>query len=289
MTDNPFIQNLGETLQTLQVQKFTGLLMIKSAQGHQWSIYYLLGRKVWIQSRIHAIRRWCRHLAIHSPVFYERMTQPISQPYEQWNYKALARATKLKQFRRDHFSNIVENCLTEDLFDLLQVGSFQYSQSGQLLTYQAQSEAAANLPFVMLQPEETWQSAQTAWQVWQQNGLAKFSPDWAPVILQPKNLQAQATAESFQTLTALADGQHTLLDLSFKCQQPLLPLTKSILSHVTQKSMGFVELPDLIQHCPPQPQADTSPQNSMLCQTAPDTPHRLNKIATFAKKVSPFR
>jgi two-component system, chemotaxis family, response regulator PixG len=289
MTDNLFIQSVGEILQTQQTQKFTGLLTINSAQGHQWGIYYLLGRMVWIQSRIHAIRRWRRHLAIHSPVLYERMTQPTCQPYDQWNYRALARAIKLKQFRRDQFSNIVESCLTEDLFDLLQVGSFQYSQSGQLLTYQAQSEAAANLPFVILQPEESWQSAQTAWQVWQQNGLAKFSPDWAPVILQPENLQAQTTAEAFQTLTTFADGQRTLRDLSLKFQQPLLPLTKSILAHVTQKSMGLVELPDLIQQPLTQSQADINKQDSTLHQTLSAKPHKLTKVATLAKKITPFR
>jgi two-component system, chemotaxis family, response regulator PixG len=240
--------DLEERIQLYRGQQFTGLVKVNGQNGHQWVIYYLLGRIVWTKSRIHSLRRWQRHLAIHSPVFFEQITQPVSLSYESWNYASLARLVKLKQFRRDQFSKVVEGCITEDLFDILQVGTVQQVQLGKGLTYEAHSKEAANLPFIMLQQEIAWQEAQQEWLVWEQAGLSKFSPDWAPTIAQLETLKAQTPPQTFQTLTTFVDGQNTLRDLANRFKQPIIPLTKSILPYVSRKMLGLIEIPDLIEN-----------------------------------------
>lgn len=204
--------------------------------------------KVWIKSRTHSLRRWQRHLAIHSPVFFEQISQPASPSYESWNYASLSRLVKLKQFRRDQFSKVVESCITENIFDILQVSTLQHTQYGKDLTYEAHSREAAGLPFIMLQQESLWQEAQQEWYVWEQASLTKFFPDWAPTITQLEALKAQTPPQTFQTLTAFVDGQNTLRDLANKFKQPIIPLTKSLLPYVSRNMLGLTEIPDLIEN-----------------------------------------
>lgn len=248
MSGSLIASDLEEKIQAYREQQFTGLVKVNGQKEHQWFIYYLLGRIVWTKSRIHPLRRWQRHLAIHSPVFFEQITQPVSLSYESWNYASLARLVKLKQFRRDQFSKVVESCITENLFDILQVGTVQHSQTGQVLTYETYAKEAANLPFIMLQQERAWQEAQQEWLIWEQAGLAKFSPDWAPTIVQMETLKAQTPPQTFQTLTTFVDGTSTLRDLAVKFKQPIIPLTKSILPYVSRKMLGLVEVPDTVEN-----------------------------------------
>ncbi len=248
MSGSLITSDLEEKIQEYREQQFTGLVKVNGQQEHQWFIYYLLGRIVWTKSRIHSLRRWQRHLAVHSPVFFEQITQSVNLSYESWNYASLARLVKLKQFRRDQFSKVVESCITENLFDILQVGTAQHAQFGQSLAYETHAKEAASLPFIMLQQEQAWQEAQQEWHVWEQAGLAKFSPDWALTIAHLETLKAQTPPQTFQTLTTFVDGTSTLRDLSIKFKQPIIPLTKSILPYVSRKMLGLSEVPDILEN-----------------------------------------
>ncbi|NJM96821.1 MAG: response regulator [Phormidesmis sp. RL_2_1] len=104
------------------------------------------------------------------------------------------------------------------------------------------------MPFIMLQQELAWQSAQQEWQIWEQAGLSKFSPDWAPVITHIEVLQAQTPPQTFQTLTTFVDGDNTLRDLAIKFKQPIIPLAKSILPYVSRQMLGLTEIPDIIEN-----------------------------------------
>ena len=247
MQGSRIASDLEEKIQTYRDQQFTGFVKVNSPKGQQWYIYYLLGRIVWIKSRTHSVRRWQRHLAVHSPAFFEKITQSASVSYETWNYTTLARLVKLKQFRRDHFSKVVEGCITEDLFDILQVSTAQ-QQVGQMPVYQSYPKEAASLPFIMLQQELAWQEAQQEWQQWEQAGLAKFSPDWAPVITQMEALKEQTPAQTFQTLSTFITGKNTLRDLAIRFKQPIVPLAKSILPYVSRQMLGLTEIPDILEN-----------------------------------------
>ena len=248
MSGNPIANDLGEKLQTYRKQQFTGLVKVKSPDRQQWYIYYILGRIVWTKSRIHSLRRWQRHLAIHSPVFFNKLEKPAAHSYESWNYGALARLVKLKKFRRDHFSKIVVGCVKEDIFDLLYVGTAQYRKTGQTLAYETAKKQAAIVPFVMIQQELAWQEAQQDWQMWEKAGLSKVSPDWAPAIAQIDALKEHTPEKTFQILTRFVDGQNTLRDLAGIFKQPLIPLTKSLLPYMSRRMLNVVEVSDIVEN-----------------------------------------
>ena len=226
MLGNTITNELENKIQTYREQKFTGFVKVSGQSEYQWYIYYLLGRIVWVRSRMHTLRQWQRYLSFHSPVFFEQLTQPVAPPHNTWNYATLARLVKLKKFRRDQFYRIAEGCIIENLFDVLQNGALQHS-TGYSLTCHAYAKEAASMPFIMLEKDTVWSEAKDNWQTWQHAELAEISPDYAPKIIQLELLRQQAPPQSFQVLESFVDGETTLRELAFKLKQPVLALTKS--------------------------------------------------------------
>lgn len=236
---------LTENIHNCYEQQFTGLLKITEHTGKPWYVYFLLGRITWAQSSRHPLRSWKRHLAVHSPVLSEQINEPVSLYYEYWNYAALARLVRLKQFPREQFSKVVEGCVTEVLFDILQAGIWQIDKAVELVI-ENQPKEAASMPFIMLENLQTWEKAQHDWQRWEQAGLTKLSPNWAPLIKLPEDLKAQTPLQTFQTLTSFANGENTLRDLAVRFKQPIIPIAKSIRPYVGRQLLEFAEIPDIV-------------------------------------------
>ncbi|MEL7052143.1 MAG: response regulator, partial [Cyanobacteria bacterium J06588_5] len=186
-------------------------------------------------------------ITIHSPVLSKQIGNPVSLYYEYWNYAALSRLVKLKQFPRAQFAKIVEDSVAEVLFDILQATAWQYKEFGNLLI-EVQPGEAGNMPFVMLENLQSWQKAQQSWQQWEQAGLTKISPNWAPVIKNIDALKEQTPLQTFQTLNSFANGENTLRDLAIKVKQPIIPIARSIRPYVVKKLLSFTEIPDIVEN-----------------------------------------
>ena len=244
VSDNPVVHELEKQLKTCREKQFTGFLHVNGVAA-QWQICLLLGHVVWIKSRIHAVRRWRRYLAIHSPVFFSQLNRLGSPPYEEWDYCAIARQVKLKQFRRDHFVKVTEKCIIEDLFDIFYVGTNQYRAQKLTLTYRLVSQEASTLPYIMIQQHSLWQEVRDSWSAWARCGLTKCSPDWAPLIVETEKLKLQAPPKTFLILERFVNGDRTLRDLSLQLKQPVTALTKALLPYVSRKLIKFVEVSDI--------------------------------------------
>ncbi|MEL7522342.1 MAG: hypothetical protein AAGJ80_12145, partial [Cyanobacteria bacterium J06553_1] len=220
-------------------------MKISGPEGKQWYLYFLLGRIVWGQAGFHDLRRWQRYVALHNPVFFEQVNQPVSLYYEYWNYASLAKLVRRKQFPRDVFSKVVEYYVAEVIFDIIRTGTLHYSQPDELLM-ESVPRSVSKMPFIMLESLQSLQRAKQEWQRWSQVGLAKISPDWAPTIEDPETLKDRIPASTFQTLSSFANGEKTLRDISIECKQPIIPITKSILPHVSKQLLTLATLPDLV-------------------------------------------
>ena len=274
LSDNPIVKGLEEQLQNCREKQFTGFLQVNGVAA-QWHICFLLGHVVWVRSRIHTVRRWRRYLAIHSPVFFAQLNRLGAPPYQEWDYAAIARQVKLKQFRRDHFVKVAEKCIIEELFDIIYIGTNQHRALDQTLTYRLVSQEASTLPYIMIQQHGIWQEVLHAWSAWARFGLTKCSPDWAPLIVQSEKLKIQAPPKTFQILDRFINGDRTLRDLSLQLKQPMTTLTKALLPYISRKLIKFVEVPDiLIEEIPVSDralasgQSAQSPQNSFANRSA---------------------
>lgn len=246
MPKTPAAKNITEKIDSSYEQQFTGFHKITSHEGAQWYIYFLLGRIVWAQSSKHSFRKWRRHIAIHSPALSKQIGEPVNLYYEYWNYAALSRLVKLKQFPRTQFSKIAEGYVEEVLFDILQAGEWQYEKFGELLI-EAHPKEAVNMPFLMLDNIQPWQKSRQRWHQWKQAGLVAVSPNAAIHIEDSDILKANTPLQTFQTLSSFANGNTTLRDLAVKVKQPLIPIARSIQPYVSKQLLNLAEIEDIIE------------------------------------------
>ena len=244
LSDNPVIEGFEEQLQDCERKQLTGFLQVNGVAA-QWHVCFLQGHIVWVKSRIHAARRWRRYLAIHSPTFFTQLNRLGNPPYQDWDYAAIARQVKLKQFRRDHFIKITEKCIVEELFDIIYIGTNQYRALKQTLSYRKVNRQAADLSYVLIQQHGLWKETRERWDTWARFGLTRCSPDWAPLIVQPDKLKTQTPTKTFEILSRFVNGDRTLQDLSLQLKQPITTLTKVLLPYVSRRLLKLVEVPDL--------------------------------------------
>jgi chemotaxis family two-component system response regulator PixG len=86
---------------------------------------------------------------------------------------------------------------------------------------------------------------QDSWKIWSEAGLANFSPDLAPVLRRPEQLQQMVSPSVYKNFVNLINGKFTLRDLAVKMKQSVLPLTRSLLPYILKGIIELVEVPDL--------------------------------------------
>jgi chemotaxis family two-component system response regulator PixG len=113
------------------------------------------------------------------------------------------------------------------------------------LAYQTKSDKPFSMELVLIDVEQAIAEIQSLWQAWQNPLLVNYSPNKAPIIKQPEQLRKRRSADVYQTLTKLLDGQHTLRDVAVETKRDVVAVTRSLLPCI---QLGWVELttiPDL--------------------------------------------
>ena len=239
MSYMPVLIDLDRRIKYGKERRFTGVLSIAAESKSLWHLYFLVGEIVWASSRIHTKRRWQRQLLQHCP---DLIKQNCSSDI---TYNSLAKLVIHKKFSRERFSKLVEGCIAEILFDIVQQGTLQFQTSRKLLTSKATPRDAAKFPCISLQCLQVWGKVQEDWKIWEQANLIDILPNQAPIIVQSNNLRERTSLTVFRALTGLVDGQQTLRDLALRVNQPLAPLTLSILPHIRKDFIRMVDIDDL--------------------------------------------
>jgi two-component system, chemotaxis family, response regulator PixG len=76
-------------------------------------------------------------------------------------------------------------------------------------------------------------------------GLADHSPNLAPVLRNPEQLQQQTSEKVYKTLISLVDGRRTLRDLAVLMKQDLLQLTRVLVPLYRKGLVGLTKISDL--------------------------------------------
>jgi chemotaxis family two-component system response regulator PixG len=221
--------------------QYNGQLKIKSAKGQTWSFYYRLGRMVWATGGTHPFRRWRRHMAQYCPQIDIDKIQFRQEDLSNdcWNYYILEILYKRQKIQREQIQAIVESTIAELLFDLAQhtnFVSFSCDRNQDIILETPMSFTSADLSVKQMQD---------SWIIWSQAGLANFSPDLAPVLRRPEQLQQQVSPSVYKNFVSLIDGKQTLRDLAAKMKQNVLPVTRSLLPYILKGIIELIEVPDL--------------------------------------------
>ncbi|TVQ54850.1 MAG: response regulator [Spirulina sp. DLM2.Bin59] len=257
--------SLRSQLINFERHQFTGRLDIAIAPKQTWSLYLALGRLAWAAGGLHPRRRWRRQLLCNqlaSTAAQAKIRQ--SDRFECWDYQILTLLAKRQLANNEVVMAMIEGIVTEVLFEILQ--AIQLTALGAAVEQspphpEPQGEWLRITPRLGVRPStadtailpRTWTlevdgaltQTQTLWGQWAQAGLALCSPNLAPVIKNPQQLQATLPPKSYEQLTGLINGKRTLRDLAVLLKKDLLMMTRSLLPYVRQQSMALSEVPDL--------------------------------------------
>ena len=236
-----FSNNLVNEFKTCTQLQYNGKLNIKSSKGSQWTFYYRLGRIVWATGGTHPFRRWRRNMAQNCPqIDVEKLQlrlKDVSLDY--WDYRILEIFHKKQKIQREQIQCIAENTIAELLFDLAMQGNFAS------ISCNRNQEVILEAPISFTSAEMSVKHMQDSWKIWSEAGLANFSPDLAPVIRRPEQLQQMVSPSVYKNFVNLINGKLTLRDLAVKMKQSVLPLTRSLLPYILKGIIELVEIPDM--------------------------------------------
>ncbi|MEM7552750.1 MAG: response regulator [Cyanobacteria bacterium P01_A01_bin.84] len=232
--------NLLDEFKTCTQLQYSGKLNIKSSKEHKWTFYYRLGRMVWATGGTHPFRRWRRNMAQHCPdVDVDKIklrSEDISLNY--WDYRILEILHENQKIRRDQINAIVEHTISELLFDLAQQANFTS------ITSDRTQEVILEAPMSFTSADMSLKFMQDSWKSWSEAGLANFSPDLAPLLRRPEQLQQMLSPSVYKNFVTLMNGKYSLRDLAVKMKQTPLPIARSLLPYILKGIIELVDIPD---------------------------------------------
>jgi chemotaxis family two-component system response regulator PixG len=274
--------NIIDEFKTCCRIQFNGTLDIRTPKG-DWCFYYRLGRLVWATGGNHPFRRLRRYVQQFCPLLsIDNVKLSASDvTIKHWDYQLLRKLHQEKQVKREQINIIAENTISEVLFDLLQQGnsaSFSCDRNQEVIL-----DTAINFTSGDISLKET----QDFLRNWCEAGLAEISPNLAPILRKPEELQVLVSERVYKNFLNIINGKHTLRELAIKVQQDLLVLSRSLLPYVRKGTIEFIEIEDLplplseTQTASKPSKAPTETGSLIACvDDSPQTHEILKKILT---------
>ncbi len=230
---------------TLKNPQFTGELWLKEPTGKQWIFYICLGRIIYATGGNNSVRRWRRNLIVHVPKLVTNLSAKLQKALAVankerlnacWEYELFQIWVKQEEITREEVINIIQSIMVEIFFDLNQAKE---------VTYEFVSRNSFPKQLVLLDPQKFIVKGWQDWQTWQGAKLADRSPNATPVIKNLDELRSKTNPKTFQTLSKLLDGQHTLRDLAIQTKKDIVQLTRSFIPYIQTGLIQLKESEDL--------------------------------------------
>lgn len=212
---------------------------------------------------MHPVRRWrrnlvtyCRYIPTYRLAWQSGLAQVDAAALAfGWEHALLMLWMEQKKISRDQVLALIQSTVIEILFDLMQASEVTTQ------IYPNQSLAPSHN---LIEITPAIEAAEQRWLSWKTNRLQAYSPNHAPLIRQQERFQHQSSAQFYQKLSRLLNGQHTLYDLAIEMQQDVVNIAASLRLYL---ELGWIELihaPDLPApaHRRGLPGSSTSPSTS---------------------------
>lgn len=230
--------------QTLKQPRFTGQLVLTAPKGESWVFYLYLGRIMYATGGKHPIRRWRRNLGVYLkgvPVDNAAIKNQLSGLSSEdikvsWEYELLCLWVEQEQATREQVSKFIYAVLVEIFFDVTQAVQ---------ITYQIKKDVSLSTQLTLLDAEQIIADSWKIWQGWQAAKVADRSPNSAPTIRFPEQLEAKTNPKTYQVLTKLLNGNRTLRDLGIIMNRSLVDVTRSLIPYVQAGLIELVPVVDL--------------------------------------------
>lgn len=233
--------SLFDEFMTCTKLQYNGKLDIESFKGYKWTFYYRLGRIVWATGGCHQARRWRRNIMQYCPHVDIDNIQllPEDAAIKYWDYRLLELLYKNKKINRDQVNNIVDSTILELLFDLAQQSYFNDVECDR------NQKVILDAPMSLSSTDVSLRHMRESWSSWSEAGLTNFSPNSAPVLRHPQQIQQLVSPGAYKNFVKLMNGKYTLRDLAVKMKQDLLSVTHSLMPYILRGIIELVEVEDL--------------------------------------------
>jgi chemotaxis family two-component system response regulator PixG len=231
-------------LNSLKQLQFSGKLVFTSSKGQKWWFYLHLGSIMYATGLTHPVRRWqrqlaayCPHIPAQSSALQRDLAKLNAGTFNScWEYQVLCLWVAQQTITREQAAETIRAVVIEALFDVAQA---------MRVIHQIEQDNDLSKPLVLINVQEAIAEVQQLWQSWQSARLADYSPNSAPIIKQPQELQKRTQQQLYKTLTQLLDGQHTLRDLAVLMKRDVLQVTRSLLPYINLGLVELINIPDL--------------------------------------------
>lgn len=231
--------------QVLKQNLFNGQISFKNSQDLEWVFFFYLGRIIYGTGGKHPVRRWRRNLVTYLPEIAKELPQELKainleQPSEiwlTWDYHLLNIWIKQEKINLEQVTQYIRGLTGEILFDLAQANKVSFH----LTTQKKQSFQ----PLAMIDAEQQIIPAGKLWRKWQGIGFQDILPDLAPNIANAQALEEISSEKTYQALTRLLNGKHTIRDLAVQKQVSYLTFLRSIISYIQLGDIELLEILDI--------------------------------------------
>lgn len=223
---------------------FTGRLDIRTDE-HQWSLHLYMGRVIWATGGPHPRRRWHRYLTQHCPqlspgtVSFAGNALSASDDAACQDYQTLSMLVKRQQISPEQAVAVIRSTVVDVLFDIIQ------QEETKPVKFKSDAADTLEASLALLNAEQLLSEVQQQWNAWRSLGLADHSPDLAPVLRHPEQLQAHTSEKVYKMLVSLVDGRRSLRDLAMLVKQDLVQLTRLLVPLYRRGLVALTKIADL--------------------------------------------
>jgi two-component system, chemotaxis family, response regulator PixG len=256
-----FLKNLGQL-------RFSGQLVCSNSTKQKWIVYLSQGCIIYATGGLHPVRRWRRNLVMYCrPIPTYRLAWQTSLAKADaatlasgWEYALLKVWVAQQDITQEQANRVIRSAITEVLFDMMQAVD---------VTTQISPDSVIASPLNLVDVNEAIAAAQQRWQIWQTAKLAPYSPNQAPKVKQPEELRRHVSAQLFQKLTKLLNGEHSLYDLATEMQHDVIKVAASLRLYFESDWIELIHIPDLpapiYRRNPPSPLPSApAPQKALI-------------------------
>ncbi|AFZ42849.1 hypothetical protein PCC7418_0623 [Halothece sp. PCC 7418] len=249
-----------------QSQKFTGKIKVFSLQEEAWSFYFLLGNLIWASGGRYPLRRWRRQF--YAATWKLPNLDYLDRNAECWDCTELRTLSENNSLKIEQVAAIVNGIFKEVLFDVVQafeapiyeylglpqslISLSQLTGIGDSLKLEVQEGVTPDpyyrlpyslLPNIISLQETTYQH----WTKWIKLGLSQISPNQAPFLLEPKQLQKRVSRKVYQNMEKGLQGKTSLRDLAFKFKKnsDFFSIASAISPYYQEGLITFNQIKDL--------------------------------------------
>ncbi len=216
----------------LKQSQFTGVLSIQAQGDVYWVFYLYLGRLLYGTGRAHPRRRWQRNISAYCPQIAGKDMFDGTDPLAE--YQLLNLWSERQLINREQVAQVIRAIVQEVLFDSMQAKPLKYQVEPE--------ESTSAVQLLLIDAEQATAAARQSWQIWQSAKFTDISPNQAPIIKRPEDLQQKVSVAAYRQLTFLLNGQRSLRDLALQMKRQVVEVTSSLLPYI---QTGVVELTDI--------------------------------------------